>query len=86
MMRLATGIAGMPARAIARRSRTGSLLFAAIGFGFVTVGTLLEAVYQFGLEETYFLTGLELLRLQAIEKSALAVGLFALLYSLVRLQ
>jgi hypothetical protein len=29
---------------------------------------------------------LELLRLQTVEKSVLAVGLFALLYSLVRLQ
>lgn len=49
------------------RERVRSLLFAAIGFGLITIGSLLEGVYQFGLEGTYFLTGLELLRLQTVE-------------------
>lgn len=69
-----------------RRERTRALLFAVVGFGLITAGTLLEGIYQFGIKGTYFLTGLELLQLQTIERVVIALGLFALLYSLVRVQ
>jgi hypothetical protein len=67
-----------------RRERTRSLLAAVVGFALLTVGLLIESVYQLGVESPAFLTGIEILRLQLVELTLVVAGIGALLYSLVR--
>lgn len=64
--------------------RTGNASFhgAAVGFGLITAGSLLEAVYQLVLRRSYELPGRELLVLQTVEGLLIALGLAALFYSL----
>lgn len=50
----------------------------------MTVAGVVEAVYTFGVRRTYYVAGVELVRLQTVEGIALAIGLFALLCSLAR--
>jgi hypothetical protein len=66
-----------------RRERTRSLLAAVIGFALITAGLLVESVYEIGIKSPFFLTGVEILRLQLIELTTIIVGIGALLYSLV---
>lgn len=67
-----------------RRWNRPTLRMAAVGFGLVTLGAILEAVYQLGIRQTYYVTGLELLGLQIAESLLITAGLLALVYSLLR--
>ncbi len=67
-----------------RRDPTRSLFSASAGFGLITVGMLVEGVYEIGFEHPRLLTAVEILRLQILEKVVVIVGLCAVLYSLVR--
>ena len=67
-----------------RRERTRSLLAAVVGFALITGGLLVESVYEIGVKSPFFLTGIEILRLQLIERTFVIVGIGTLLYSLVR--
>ena len=67
-----------------RRRDRPALKMAVVGFGLVTLGAILEAVYQLGVRRTYYITGVELLGLQVAESLLITVGLLALVYSLLR--
>jgi hypothetical protein len=64
-----------------RREQKRSLQGASLGFLFVTVSGLVGVVYQVFIERSYYLGGVELLRLQTIEAMLLALGFLTLLYS-----
>ena len=60
---------------------------AAVGFGFVVFGGLVEPAYQLGVEDVkngYALSGNELLLLQAGEGILIATGLGLLFYAITR--
>lgn len=59
-----------------------SLIWAVGGFGVITFGTLVEAIYELGIRGTYELGGRELLALHTVEGILIAAGLGALFYSL----
>ena len=67
-----------------RREDKRSLWVAGVGFGLVTTGGVIAAVYQLGIARTYELSG-RLLSLQTVEGVVLLLGLLALIYSVVRL-
>ncbi len=67
-----------------RRLDRPPLRTAALGFGVITLGTLVEAVYELGIRGSYELTGRELLTLHTVEGAFIAAGLAALFYSLAR--
>lgn len=64
-----------------RRERKRSLQGASLGFLFVTASGVVGVVYQIFIERSYYLGGVELLRLQTIEGVLLALGFLTLLYS-----
>lgn len=68
----------------ARRRSPGNRAFlgASVGFGTITLGTLVEAGYELGVRGSYHLGGRELLALHTVEGVLVAVGLTALFYSL----
>ncbi|MFB6308284.1 MAG: hypothetical protein ABEH35_03050 [Haloarculaceae archaeon] len=67
-----------------RRRGNPSFRMAAVGFGLITGGSLIEAVYELGVRQSFALTESELLALHAVEGLVIAVGLGALFYSLWR--
>lgn len=66
-----------------RRLDRPPLRTAAVGFGVITLGTLVEAVYELGIRGSYHLTGREMLALHTVEGAFIAAGLAALFYSLL---
>lgn len=65
-------------------SRSSSFRNATIGFGFVTLGGLIEPIYQIGIRGDYELSGREMLMMQGIEGFLVALGLGMLFYSIKR--
>lgn len=65
-----------------RRSHTPAFRSATAGFGAITLGALVEAIYELGIRGTYHLNGRELLALHSVEGVLIALGLAALFYSL----
>lgn len=80
---LGGGLAGISFLAY-RRSGERSFRAAGVGFGLITVGTLVEAVYELGIRGSYQLGGREMLALHTVEGLLIAAGLSALFYSLRR--
>lgn len=68
---------------VAYRSRTADRSFrdATLGFGAITVGGLVDPIYQIGIRGDYHLTAREMLAMQAIEGGLIAVGLGLLFYA-----
>ena len=85
LLLLITGgtLTGLSLRAY-RRNRKRSFQGALIGFGTITLGSLIEAIYELGIRGSYELGGRELLALHTVEGVLIAVGLGALFYSLSR--
>lgn len=73
---------------LAYRSRSGAPSFrnATLGFGIITIGGLVEPVYQLGVRGDYHLTGREMLAMQAIEGGLMAIGLGLLFYAIAGYQ
>ncbi|MFB6139486.1 MAG: hypothetical protein ABEJ26_03520 [Halosimplex sp.] len=67
-----------------RRAGEWSFGVASIGFGLVTFGSVVEAVYELGVRGSFSLSTRELLLLHAVEGTIIAVGLAALFASLRR--
>lgn len=69
---------------VAYRSRPAASSFrtAALGFGAITLGGVVEPAYQLGIRGDYHLSGRELLAMQAIEGLLIALGLGLLFYSI----
>lgn len=62
--------------------RKSSFRISTIGFGVLTVGGIVEPIYQLGLKGDYSVSGRELLALQTIEGIFVAIGLGLLFYSI----
>ena len=75
-------LTGLSARALHRNPGKRSFRGAVAGFGSITVGALIEAIYELGIRGSYELGGRELLALHTVEGVLIAVGLGALFYSL----
>lgn len=61
-----------------------SYRLAAIGFGLITFGGLVEPVYELAIRGSYELPGREMLAVHAVEGLLIAVGFGVLLYSISR--
>lgn len=64
------------------RVRQDTLRLAAGGFGLITLGGLLELIYQIGIRQDYHLSGRELLALQTFESSIITFGLLVIFYAI----
>lgn len=64
-----------------RRERTPALRRAVVGFLCITVGLLIEIMYEIVLKQSFFLTDLEIIRLQMVEGGFLIAGFLFLLYA-----
>lgn len=65
-----------------RREQADFLLITAIGFGLLTLGTLTEALYEFGINSGFHAFGRELYFLRTAEALIIALGFSFLIYSL----
>jgi uncharacterized membrane-anchored protein len=65
-----------------RREGRRSLGTASVGFLLIVIGSVTVLAYQTLVERSYFVTGVELLRLQTIQAVIVALGLLALVASL----
>lgn len=63
------------------RTHQQALRVASGGFTLITIGGLVELVYQLGIRRDYHLGGRELLALQTIESLILTVGLVVIFYA-----
>ncbi|MFB6310977.1 MAG: hypothetical protein ABEH64_07320 [Salinirussus sp.] len=63
-------------------NRSQSFRSATIGFGLLTLGTMVEPMYQLILRGDYNLSGRELLGLQSVEAVLLGLGFGVLFYSI----
>ena len=66
------------------RSGNGSFRAASAGFGVITVGSLVEIIYELGIRGSYHLSGRELLALHTVEGVLIATGMAILFYSVAR--
>lgn len=67
-----------------RRTADRSLLGGVVGFAIVTIGSLIEVVYELGIRGSYNLNGTELLILHSVEGVVIAGGLFLIFFSVTR--
>ncbi|MFH5800823.1 hypothetical protein [Haladaptatus sp. CMAA 1911] len=67
-----------------RRRKIQSFKIATIGFVIITIGTIVEAIYEIGIRRSFELTGQELIILHSMESLLLAIGLGLLFYSITR--
>jgi hypothetical protein len=78
---LGTALVGVSVAAY-RRANEWPFATAAAGFACITLGSVVEAVYELGIRRTFELTTRELLVIHAVEGVLVAIGLAALFYSL----
>lgn len=83
VLAIGTTLTGLSVAAY-RRAGRAPLRVAALGFGLVTVGNAVEAVYELGIRGSYELGGRELLLLHSVESAFVGLGLAAVFYSLRR--
>lgn len=62
--------------------RRSSFRLSTVGFGILTIGGVVEPLYQLGIRGDYSISGRELLLLQSIEGVFVAFGLGLLFYSI----
>ena len=67
-----------------QRSRNNSFGTASVGFGLITVGGLIDIIYELGIRQSYELPGRELLALHTVQGVIIAAGLATLFISLHR--
>ncbi|MFH5801084.1 hypothetical protein [Haladaptatus sp. CMAA 1911] len=65
-----------------RREGTSSLFGAIFGFLLITFGLIVELFYEVGIKGSFFLTEVEVIRLQLVEGLILIAGFVILLYSI----
>lgn len=78
---IAIGFAGLSFVAY-RREKTSALKRAIVGFLLIGVGLVVEIVYAILIKGDFFLTEMEVIRLQLIEGVIIVGGFTALLYSI----
>lgn len=64
--------------------RNSSLRNAIIGFGFLTLGTAIEPLYQLSIQRTHILASEQNITLQVIEGVVLSLGFLILFFSIYR--
>lgn len=62
--------------------RRASYRLSTIGFGVLTIGGVVEPLYQLGYRTDYQISGRELLALQSLEGAFVAIGFGLLFYSI----
>lgn len=62
--------------------RKPSFRLSTVGFGILTLGGIVEPIYQLGFKGDYQISGRELLALQTMEGAFVAIGLGLLFYSI----
>jgi hypothetical protein len=67
-----------------RREEGAAFLLASAGFSLLAVGSAIESIYEFGLNDGYQAFGRELYLLRIAESALLALGVVVLLVSLNR--
>jgi len=67
-----------------RRSGTPSLRIAAVGFGLIALGSVLDAVYELGVGGSFQISGRELMLLHTSQTILVGVGLAVLFLALRR--
>lgn len=77
-------LSGLSLLAYRRDPTNRSFVLAAAGFGAITLGSLVEAIYQLGIRGSYWLGGRELLALQTVEGLLIGTGLAVLFYAIRR--
>lgn len=77
-------LTGLSLLAYRRDPTKRTFVLAATGFGAITLGSLVEAIYQLGIRGSYWLGGRELLALQTVEGVLIGVGLAVLFYAIRR--
>lgn len=75
-------VTGLSYSAYRAGGRVTSFRNSTIGFGTITLGCIIEPVYQLGIRQDYSISGQELLRLQAMEGTLIAIGFVFLLLSI----
>ena len=66
------------------RVQESSLRLASGGFALITIGGLLDIIYQLGIRRDYNLGGRESLALQTIDSLLITAGLVVIFYALSR--
>lgn len=77
-------ITGVSLYAYRSQERNTSLRNATIGFGFITLGTAIEPIYQLGVAGTYVLASDQNIALQITEGTLIALGFLFLFFSIYR--
>jgi hypothetical protein len=77
-------ITGLSYLAYHSSERNPSFKTTTLGFGLITIGCIVEPVYQFGIKRDFNVSSLELLQLQALEGTFIALGLILLFSSIYR--
>lgn len=67
-----------------QRSHNRSFATATIGFGLITVGGIIDIIYELGIRNSYELPGRELLALHTVQGVVIAAGLATLFLSIHR--
>jgi hypothetical protein len=67
-----------------RRTDERAFATAAAGFACITLGSIVEAIYELGVRQSFALSSRELLITHAVEGVLVAIGLATLFYSLWR--
>lgn len=67
-----------------RRMDHEPLRGAVVGFGLITLGALVEAVYELGIRGSYELSGRELLALHTVEGVIITLGLVTVFYAVTK--
>lgn len=70
-------------RAYSRR-KIKSFKIATIAFVIITIGSVIEAIYEIGVRRSFELSGQELIILHSAESLLLAIGLGLLFYSILQ--
>lgn len=76
-------LTGLSYRAYLRVGQA-ALRVAAAGFALITLGGLLELIYQVGIRHDYHLAGRESLALQTAESLVISAGLVVIFYAVSR--
>lgn len=75
-------LTGLSVAALRRQPSNPAFRGAVVGFGAITLGTIVEGIYELGIRDSYYIGGRELLALHSVEGLLIALGLAALFYSL----
>lgn len=77
-------ITGLSYHAYQAGDNDSSLRNATVGFGFITLGIVIEPLYQLGIEGTHVFASEQNITLQLVEAAVFSTGLLILFFSIYR--